>query len=58
MTDKIKAQKDEFDAVARLAKCYNSLPPIVDDYYPEARHYYESAMRQLIDAIRANGRIQ
>lgn len=52
------AQKAEFDAVASLARTYNNLPPIVDDSYPEARHYYERAVRELIIACTANGRIE
>jgi hypothetical protein len=54
--DKIQRQTDEFDAVKALMRAYNNLPPIVDDDYPEMRHYYESALFQLIRAIRANGR--
>lgn len=53
----LKLQSDEFDAVSELARAYNNLPPVVDDDYPEMRHYYESAMRTLIDRIRKNGRI-
>lgn len=54
----IETQRKEFDAVAALAKRYRALPPIVDDDYPEARHYYECAIRELIDALVANGRIR
>ena len=53
----MKPQKDEFDAVAKLASAYRNLPAIVDDDYPEARYYYEGAMRTLIEAIKVNGRI-
>jgi hypothetical protein len=53
----IETQSAEFDAVAELVKRYRALPAVVDDDYPEMRHYYESAMRSLIDAIRANGRL-
>ena len=54
----IGLQSKEFDAVAALAKRYRALPPIVDDDYPEARHYYECAIRNLIDALIANGRMK
>lgn len=52
----IQTQRAEFDAVARIAKAYDALPAIVDDDYPEARHYYESAMRDLLMALASNGR--
>ncbi len=57
MKKRMDTQSAEFDALAALAKRFNSLPAIVDDDYPEARYYYESAMRSFIDAIRANGRL-
>jgi NTP pyrophosphatase (non-canonical NTP hydrolase) len=57
MNDRILKQKAEFDAVFELVKAYNSLPQVVDDDYPEMRHYYEGAMRTLIDKLRDNGRI-
>lgn len=52
----IARQRAEFDAVSALAEQWRrlSLTPIVDDDYPEVRHYYESAMRTLIDALRIN----
>jgi hypothetical protein len=58
--EQMKAQSDEFDAVERLSKCYRNIQmtPIVDDDYPEVRHYYESAIHDLIDKLRANGRIK
>lgn len=60
MMDAIAKQNKEFDAVERLLKEWRRLQmtPVVDDDYPEVRHYYESAMRDLIDAIRNNGRIR
>lgn len=54
---RLDAQSREFAAVAELAKRYNALPAIVDDDYPEARHYYEGALRSLIAALKANGRL-
>jgi hypothetical protein len=52
-------QNAEFDAVGELAEQYRriQLTPIVDDDYPEVRHHYESAMRCLVRAIKANGRL-
>lgn len=59
LKDKFESQKREFDAVKVLLERYNVLTftPIVDDDYLEVRHRYESAMRELIIAIRENGRI-
>lgn len=59
MNERIEKQNVEFDAVAELAAQYRriTLTAVVDDDYPEVRHGYESAMRTLIDAIRANGRL-
>lgn len=50
------AQSAEFDALNTLWNAYRSMPPIVDDDYPEMRHYYERAMRQFVEAITANER--
>jgi len=59
MTDLINLQNAEFDAVSRLAEKYKKLiqVPVVDDDYPEARHVYESAMKDLLVALKNNGRI-
>jgi len=54
--DTFETQRKEFEAVSYLIRCYNQLPPIVDDDYPEMRHYYESAVFALIRALRENGR--
>ncbi len=54
--DKMNPQKAEFDAVSELCKAYRNLPAIVDDDYPEMRHYYERAAQILLDAFKANGR--
>lgn len=53
----LKPQKDEFNSLNKLIKAYNALPAIVDDDYPEMRHRYESCMKDFIDAIRKNGRL-
>lgn len=53
----IETQSAEFDAVADLAKAYRSLPAVVDDDYPEMRHYYERAIQMLLVAMRQNGRL-
>jgi NTP pyrophosphatase (non-canonical NTP hydrolase) len=51
-------QKAEFDAADELAKQIrrHSLTAVVDDDYPEVRSDYECALRNYIDALRANGR--
>lgn len=55
----IQSQNDEFEAVAKLALQYERLTktPVVDDDYPEVRHAYEGAIRAVIAALKANGRI-
>lgn len=60
MQDKMKLQSNEFDAVLRLRDQYRriELTPVVDDDYPEVRYGYESAIKELIEAMIANGRIQ
>ena len=57
MADKMKLQRDEFDAADEMATRLQSLnqTAIVDDDYPEMRHRYESALTQLIAAMKANG---
>lgn len=57
--DRIKLQNAEFDALDKLIKAYDTLckVPVVHNDYPEARHYYESALKTFIDALKANGRI-
>lgn len=54
----METQRAEFDAMERLAKSWKALQltPIVDDDYPEYRHYYESALRGFLEACKANGR--
>lgn len=54
----MRFQKEEFDAVVKLCRAYNNLPLIVDDDYPEMRHYYEREVRNIISAFKANGRIR
>lgn len=53
----IMAQGAEFAALAELAKSYDNLPAIVDDDYPEFRHYYESKMQTFLRALKENGRV-
>lgn len=55
--DRMEAQKNEFDKLSVLAEKFKQLPAVVDDDYPEARHYYESALKDFIDALVSNGRI-
>lgn len=54
----MKLQSAEFDALTKLCASYKVLQstPIVDDDYPEMRHYYESALQGFIRALRDNGR--
>lgn len=55
--ERIEAQGKEFDKLEILCQKYRSLPLIVDDNYPEARHYYERALCEFISALRENDRI-
>jgi hypothetical protein len=57
--DRIALQNAEFDALNKLIEKYQTLCTIavVDDDYPEFRHYYEGALKNFIDALRKNGRI-
>lgn len=54
--DRATQQKDEFDALTDLCKGYRNFcsVPIVDDDYPEARHYYESRLNNFIKALKVN----
>lgn len=58
--DKTDLQNAEFDALTKLSDEWAKLQRIavVDDDYPEARHYYESALKTFIAAAAANGRIE
>lgn len=56
MIEQMKPQKDEFDALDKLIKTYKNLPAIVDDDYPETRHYYEGALKTFLEACKKNGR--
>lgn len=55
----IETQGAEFDAVEALAKTYRETiqsVAVVDDGYPEARHYYDGALQTLLEKCQANGR--
>lgn len=54
--DEIAKQNSEFDAVRDLTKQWRRLEmtPVVDDDYPEVRHDYDSALRTLLEKVRAN----
>ena len=59
MMARIDLQNKEFDAVEALAKSYTDgiqQTTVVDDDYPSVRHRYESALRTLLAACKANGR--
>src|SRR5262247_1353824 len=53
-------QNREFDALTALAERWRILQgvAVVDDDYPEQRHKYEIAMRTLVEALVANGRVE
>lgn len=55
---RMAAQNKEFDACAKLTEQYRriTLTPVVDDDYSEVRHFYESALRDFIDALQDNDR--
>lgn len=55
LSPQMKAQGEEFDALARLTGAYGALPAIVDDDYPEARLRYASALIGFLDALARNG---
>ncbi len=58
-TSSLDRQNKEFDALTKLSDCWRILQSVavVDDDYPEYRHYYESALKTFIDALRENGRL-
>lgn len=56
MDKRLEAQKNEFDAVAALAKAFRDLPAVMDDDYPAARWGYEGKVRAVIHAFAVNGR--
>lgn len=56
MMQRMKLQSEEFEAMGRLADAFNSLPAIVDDDYPAARHRYESELHTFLEALALNGR--
>ena len=60
MADRMQTQRDEFDAVAKLAEQYRriTMTPIVDDDYPEVRHTYEGALATVLRAMQDNGRFE
>lgn len=55
---RLDLQNAEFDSLRDLAKEFEALcrVPVVDDYYPEARHYYETKLQTFMAALKANGR--
>lgn len=54
---RIELQNKEFAALDELIKRYRTLGQvaIVDDNYPECRHYYEGALSFFLAACKANG---
>ena len=53
---RLELQNKEFDALRDLTKKFDALceTPVVDDDYPEMRHYYESALRSFLSALKNN----
>lgn len=53
---RLELQNAEFDALRALGEKFRNLErtPVVDDDYPEVRHYYESALRAFVAALKAN----
>ncbi len=58
--DRIALQRAEFDAFDVAVAKYHALcnTPIVDDDYPQVRHYFEGALASFIKAMIANGRFE
>jgi hypothetical protein len=54
--DRMQAQTDEFKMLNSLIVAFRALPAIVDDDYPEMRHYYNAALGDFLRACKANGR--
>lgn len=54
--DRIELQNAEFTALDDLIQQWNRLrlTPVVDDDYPEMRHYYESSLRSFVRALNEN----
>lgn len=50
----MQTQRAEFGAVETLIEAYQRLPAVVDDDYPRLRRSYETAIRILQEAIKAN----
>jgi hypothetical protein len=57
--DRIELQNVEFRAARAMCQALHihDTVAVVDDGYPEVRHKYESTVKTLLDAFRANGRI-
>lgn len=60
MTDRMALQRAEFDALTELVEQRRrlSMTMVVDDDYPEVRHQFEGALKNYIDAMKANGRFE
>lgn len=54
----MELQVKEFDALDALVSALRNLPAVVDDDYPQMRHYYDSALREFLRACAANGRLE
>lgn len=56
MNDRLDLQSNEFNSLVSLWRKFEALPSVVDDDYPEARHYYESALKSFLQSCKSNGR--
>jgi hypothetical protein len=57
LLERLQPQKNEFDKLDILIARYNQLPAIVDDDYPRCCRYYESALKDFLEACKNNKRI-
>ena len=58
--DALDRQNAEFDALAVLCSQYKNLcsVAVVDDNYPEARLYYERALRIFLEKVAINRKLK
>lgn len=55
---RIEQQNREFNTLDKLIIAWNRLKQtaVVEDDYPEMRHYYEAAIKDFLIACKENGR--
>lgn len=52
----LEQQAEEFKRLKELYNRFTELPTVIEGTYPERRHYYETAMKNFLEACRMNGR--